>query len=172
MQTDSVNNAATKQIITQVLNAWTAENKKVTDFFSKYADEVYMQEIAEGRNRAIYLLGHLVAVNDALLPLMGFGERLYPELEQPFLRSADRATEHGYNVADLKQKWQEVNELLSTHFAKLEPSDWLDRHMSVSPEDFAKEPHRNRLNVILGRTNHQASHMGQLNLLHKHALAD
>ncbi|MGN6477843.1 MAG: DinB family protein, partial [Flavipsychrobacter sp.] len=89
-----------------------------------------------------------------------------------FLRSADRTTEDSYTVADLKQKWQEVNELLSTHFAKLEPADWLDRHMSVSPEDFAKEPHRNRLNVILGRTNHQASHMGQLNLLHKHALAD
>jgi hypothetical protein len=37
--------------------------------------------------------------------------------------------------------------------------------MTVSPEDFAKEPHRNRLNVLISRTNHMANHIGQLLLL-------
>jgi hypothetical protein len=36
--------------------------------------------------------------------------------------------------------------------------DWFSRHMLVSPEDFAKEPHRNKLNVIINRTNHMANH--------------
>ena len=42
---------------------------------------------------------------------------------------------------------------------------WLERHMSVSPEDFDKEPHRNKLNIIISRTNHIAYHLGQLVLL-------
>ena len=32
----------------------------------------------------------------------------------------------------------------------------------VSAEDFAKEPHRNKLNLIINRTNHQNTHYGQL----------
>jgi len=44
-------------------------------------------------------------------------------------------------------------------------ADWMGRHMSVSEEDFAKEPQRNKFNVLIGRTNHQSYHLGQLNLL-------
>jgi len=34
------------------------------------------QQVAPGKNRLIYLWGHLTAVNDGLLPLLGIGERL------------------------------------------------------------------------------------------------
>jgi hypothetical protein len=37
--------------------------------------------------------------------------------------------------------------------------------MSVSPEDFVEEPHRNELNVLINRTGHVANHIGQMNLL-------
>jgi len=37
--------------------------------------------------------------------------------------------------------------------------------MAVSDEDFSKEPHRNKLNVIINRTNHMSYHLGQLILL-------
>jgi hypothetical protein len=45
-------------------------------------------------------------------------------------------------------------------------ADWLDRHMSISAEDFKREPMRNKLNVLINRTNHESYHLGQLMLLH------
>lgn len=155
----------TGQIIKQVLNAWTAQNKAVSSFFSQYEDDAYMKEVAPNKNRAIYLLGHLTAVNDGLLPLMGFGEKLYPELAEVYLHTSDRSAADKHTVSDLKQKWETVNETLNKHFEKLSNEDWLDRHTSISPEDFKLEPMRNRLNVIIGRTIHQSYHVGQLNLL-------
>ena len=43
-------------------------------------------------------------------------------------------------------------------------ADWHGRHMAVTEEDFLKEPHRNKLNVMLGRVGHKASHLGQIAL--------
>lgn len=155
----------TPQIIQQAIAAWAGQNKQVTAFFNKYDDSVYMKEVAPGRSRAIYLLGHLVAVSDALLPMFGLGDKLYPELEPLFIRTPDRSVADIPTVAELKQKWKKVNTVLSTHFNAMSAAQWMDRHMSVSPEDFAKEPTRNKLNVLLSRTTHQGYHMGQLNLL-------
>ena len=45
-------------------------------------------------------------------------------------------------------------------FSKLE-SEWLQKHTSVSEEDFLREPHRNRFTILLGRTGHVAYHLGQ-----------
>ena len=39
-------NAAEHQIIKQMINIWTAQNKVVTDFFNKHPDEVYTKEVA------------------------------------------------------------------------------------------------------------------------------
>jgi hypothetical protein len=36
-----------------------------------------------------------------------------------------------------------------------------EKHTSVSAEDFAKEPHRNRYTILLTRTMHMALHFGQ-----------
>ncbi|MBS1689026.1 MAG: DinB family protein [Bacteroidetes bacterium] len=162
---DNQNSNHTERIVTQVKNAWAAQNKNVTAFFNKYEDEAYLKEIAPDKNRAVYLLGHLTAVNDNLLPLFGLGEKLYPELEEIFLKSADKAIAHIPTVADLKQKWETVNTTLSNHFDKMTADEWLDRHTAVSAEDFKLEPTRNKLNVLIGRTIHQSYHAGQLNLL-------
>ncbi len=54
---------------------------------------------------------------------------------------------------------------LAKHFNILQPNEWLGKHTAVSEEDFIKEPHRNRLNVVIGRTNHLSHHLGQLTLL-------
>jgi hypothetical protein len=151
-------------IIDLILNTWTSRNTAVTHFFGKYRDEAYEQTIAPGRNRAVYLFGHLIATNDALLPLLGFGDKLFPELEA-FGPNPDSSFSTLPPVAELKEKWEIVNQTLSNHFNQMTPQDWLGRHMNVSEEDFAKEPQRNKLNVLLGRTNHQSYHLGQLNLL-------
>ena len=53
------------------------------------------------------------------------------------------------------------NETLWTGFSGLTPSEWTQRHTTVSEEDFRKEPHRNRFTILLGRTTHLAYHLGQ-----------
>ncbi|MCW3121455.1 MAG: hypothetical protein JWQ38_947 [Flavipsychrobacter sp.] len=151
-----------EQAISLMVNQWETQNKRVTDFFNKYPDEHYLDEVAPGRNRGIYLLGHLAATNDALLPLLGIGDKLYPELAPLFFSVPDNKEATFPSIAELKQKWEIVNATLAAHFAEMKPQDWLGRHTAVSEEDFAKEPHRNKLTVLLGRTNHQSYHIGQL----------
>lgn len=155
---------ASEQVITLVVSTWASRNKAFSDFFNKYPDQDYLKEVAPERNRAIYLLGHLIATNDAMLPLFDLGQRLFPELEV-FSGNADRSFEITDTVAGLKQKWEKLNLTLTGHFTKMNPENWLGKHTSVSEEDFAKEPHRNKLNVLLSRTNHLSYHLGQLNLL-------
>jgi hypothetical protein len=70
--------------VNMVLSAWNTENNKVTKLLDTLSDEQFMAETAPGRNRGIYLIGHLVAVSDRLLTLMGFGDRLYPHLDKIF----------------------------------------------------------------------------------------
>jgi len=159
--------AQTQQIITQLLAAWASQNKAVTSFFSKYNDNFYLGEIAPDHNRAIYLFGHLVAVNDGLLSMFGLGEKLYPELEALFIANPDKAFETIPSIPQLREYWEKVNTTLTAHFAAMTPADWLSRHTRVSEEDFAKEPHRNKLNVLISRTSHSAYHMGQLVLMRK-----
>jgi len=157
--------ALTKQIIKQQITAWKGQNNAVDKFFNKYPDEIYLKEVAPGKNRAIYLLGHLVAVNDGLLSLLGIGEKFYPELEEIFLKNPDRFFAEIPTIAELKQKWETVNIALTAHFESMRPEDWLSAHTRVSPEDFAIDPSRNKLNVLISRTIHQSNHLGQLYLL-------
>lgn len=158
-------NAATEQIIRQIINAWAAQNKIVTTFFNKYDDTVYESEVAPGRNRAIYLLGHLIASNDGMLPMFGLGERLFPQLEAIFSGTPDRTFDEIPSIAELKNNWSLLNTTLAAHFATLTVEDWLDRHSRVSEADFALDPLRNKLNVLISRTIHQGYHAGQLALL-------
>ena len=65
---------------------------------------------------------------------------------------------------DLKIIWQETSEILWTGFSRLSVADWLQKHGSVSEEDFLREPHRNRFTVLLSRTAHIAYHLGQAKL--------
>jgi hypothetical protein len=152
------------QIIKQIVAIWSSRNKAFSDFFNKYPNEDYLKSIAPGRNRSVYLLGHLIAVNDGMIPMFGLGEKLFPELED-FVSKPDNTFEIEVTMNELKEKWEKLNITLNDFFNKMSAADWMDRHTSVSAEDFAKEPHRNKLNVLLGRTNHQSYHLGQLNFL-------
>jgi uncharacterized damage-inducible protein DinB len=168
MSTTTIANPAgaqTTQIIQQLLNTWTAQANAITKFFDSHPESFYESEVAPGRNRAIYLLGHLVAASDGLFPLLGFGERNFPELEILFSTSPDRTFDAFPGLTELKQYWQTVNTALNAHFAQMSTTDWLERHTRVSAADFANEPTRNKLNVLISRTNHISYHLGQLVLL-------
>jgi hypothetical protein len=103
-------------------------------------------------------------VHDRMLPLLGLGERLHPELDAAFLDNPDGPAANEVSTADLRKAWTEVNSKLTAAFEALRPAQWLEKHTAVSEQDFAKEPHRNRLSVLLSRTNHASFHSGQIRL--------
>jgi len=155
-----------KQIIVKsVLDLWNGRIKEANSLLEKLTDEQLQHEVAPGKNRGLYLLGHLAGVHDRMLPLLNFGEQLYPQLGDMFLSKPDKAVSEIPSTKDLRAYWNAINSKLSEHFNNLKADEWFEKHTTVSAEDFAKEPHRNRLNVVLGRTSHLAYHLGQLALL-------
>lgn len=157
-----------KQLIVKpVLDAWNLRLEAANKMFNSLTDEDLEKEVAPGRNRALYLLGHLTAVHDKMLPLLNFEPQIYPHLEAAFLNKPDRSISEIPSAKELKAAWETVNSKLSTHFNKLSADEWFQKHASVSEEDFMKEPHKNRLNVVVGRTNHLQYHMGQVALIKK-----
>src|SRR6186713_1985674 len=147
-------------LVRMSLMAWDAQNNYFNKLISSLTDEQLAKEIAPGRNTGVYLLGHLIAVSDGLFPILDFGDRLFPEMEEVFLKSPDKSGLSFPTIAELKQRLKTVNVKLNSHFQATDVNGWLSRHMSVSPEDFVKEPHRNKLNVLINRTGHMANHIG------------
>jgi len=152
-------------LVKMTLMAWDTQNKYFNTLIDSLSDEQLSKEIAPGRNTGVYLLGHLIAVSDAMLSILGLGDRLFPELDNVFIENPDKSGLAIPTINELKAKLKAVNEKLAAYFAATSVDEWLERHMSVSAEDFAKEPHRNKLNVIINRTNHMANHIGQMLLL-------
>lgn len=148
--------------VKMVLSAWNLQNKIVNELLDKLSDEQLLKETAPGRNTGIYLLGHLAAINDNLFKLLGIGERLHEELDDIFINNPDKSGKAMPPVETLKQYWNEINTALSNYFNTMQPGEWFEKHNAVSAEDFAKEPHRNKLNVVITRTVHQGYHLGQL----------
>jgi len=152
-------------VVKMGLLSWEGQLKRVTSLLNTLTDEQLSQEIAPGRNTGAYLIGHLIAVHDGIVPLFGLGEKLHPELEEIYITSPDRSGKKTPSITQLRELWKEVHAHLEQRLATLTEEQWFQRHMSVSEEDFQKEPHRNRLNVLIGRSIHISYHLGQLILL-------
>ncbi len=148
-----------------VLSNWELALKRITTIFDRYTDEDLERPIAPGRNRVIYLLGHLVAVHDNMLQLLDLGDRRYPQLDALFIHNPDNPETKLPPPSELRQHWTAVNTFLTDRLREWKPEEWLKKHTAVTAEDFAKEPHRNRLNIVLSRTGHVSYHAGQLALL-------
>jgi DinB superfamily len=151
-------------LIDSALRGWKSNVERADKLFGALSPGELEQEVAPGKNRLIYLWGHLAAVHDALLPLLGIGERLHPELDDMFISHPDKSVQLTLSGQSLKAAWQEINQKLWGGFLKFSASDWAQRHTAASEEDFEREPHRNRFTVLLGRTVHLAYHVGQATL--------
>ena len=75
------------RMIDSALRVWRSNADRIDKFFGALSPEKLEQEISPGRNRLIYLWGHIAALNDRLFPLMGLGPRLYPEMAEMFSMS-------------------------------------------------------------------------------------
>ena len=146
------------------INSWRLVLERADKMFSKMTDEQLLTEVAPGKNRGIYLLGHLTAVHDRMFSILGLGPRLHPDLDAVFIDNPDKAVSEMPSAGQLKQYWNEVNEKLLAQFQSLCPDEWLLQHRAMSDEDYAKDPTRNRLAVLLSRTNHLSYHLGQVTL--------
>jgi hypothetical protein len=155
------------RFVSVALTAWKTNLERADKLFSTLSAEQLDKEVAPGKNRLLYLLGHLTAVNDGMLPLLFLGERLHTELDASFITSPDKAAQNPPSAEEVKKAWQEVNRKLSDGISTFKTEDWLKRHASVSEADFAKEPLRNRFAILISRTNHLASHLGQAGLAPK-----
>ncbi|MFI5153625.1 MAG: DinB family protein [Chitinophagales bacterium] len=147
------------------LFAWDNYVKRADSLFNSLSDEQLKKEISPGKNTGIYLLGHLVAVNDTMIPIFGLGERLYKYLDNAFVETPDKSGMELPPVSELRKYWTNLNETLAKYFAGLAPAEWFQKHTLMSDEDLIKEPHRNKLSVLINRTNHLAWHYGQVLLL-------
>ncbi len=151
------------------VDSWNATLARTSAVLNDITDEDLQREVSPGRNTGIYLLGHLVAVHDKMQPLLGIGAQRYPQLDEIFLASPDKSGKAMPPAAELREKWEVVNDALNTAFRNMQPQEWLAKHTAVSEEDFAKQPYRCKLNVLSSRTTHLAEHYGQLLFLKKKA---
>ena len=143
------------------LKTWNTQIDRADKLFGGLSSEEILREIAPGRNRLLYLWGHLTAIHDAMLPLLGLGERLHPEFDAAFVSNPDKSQAATPSHEQVRQAWSAVNGELRKGIEGLSWSDWLQRHTAVSEEDFAKDTSRSRFAVLLSRTNHLSYHLGQ-----------
>ena len=155
----------TETTLKMIFDRWYALLKNFDASLNALTDEQLQHEIAPGKNRGIYLLGHMIAVHDDMLRLLGLGDKMFPELLEPFITAADKTVAELPSAATLRANWAKQNEALKEKFDSLQPDEWFQKHTAVSDEDFAKEPHRNKLNIIITRTSHLAYHHGQFVLI-------
>lgn len=140
---------------------YVARTQKVIDTIT---EENFHKPILPGGNTPSWILGHLADTDDALLELFGIGKRLYPELKTIYHHERSSNQNGHLSKADLDKKWKEISTALDTAFKSWSENEWLGRHTAVSEENFKKEPHRNKLNVMLSRVEHKASHLGQISM--------
>jgi len=143
---------------------WKLAINRLDQLTSALSDDQLQKEVSPGRNRVYYIVGHLTAVHDRMLPMLFLGKRLHPELDKHFLEEADKTTPDQLSAADLRKAFTEVNTTLTAAIESLPAAEWLKRHDAVSEEDFAKEPLRNRLAVLQSRAGHAMFHAGQIRL--------
>ena len=153
-----------KTIIDLILSQFADKVQQATALFTTLGTEAALVPVAPGRNTIIYLLGHLLVVHDRLVEGLAIGERTHPELDHLFLAPQQEATVYP-DYQELLAAWQQVNAALVAQLATLSVADWLSPHAYVSAADFAREPHRNKLNLLLSRNGHLFHHDGQLVLV-------
>jgi hypothetical protein len=118
--------AIEQAFVTPALSTWRSNLKSIEDLFAGMSDEELLNEFLPGKNRYVYLMGHLAAVHDRMLTLLGIGQRLHPELDQPFLTSKDRASETP-PVAEIRKAWVEINAALNAAMEALPAAAWLEK---------------------------------------------
>ena len=125
--------------IKMVVSAWETQNRRISKLLETLSDTQLMDVTAPGRNSGIYLIGHLAAVSDGMFPILGWGERLRPDLEVVFVKNPDKRAGTGPALSEVKEFWTNVNLRLSEQIEQMREDEWFEKHTLVSDADFAKD---------------------------------
>jgi len=160
--TQTTTTADKELFIKMVLSNWELQVGRMNSLLGKLSDEELAKPTAPNRNTGVYILGHLAAVSDGMFTILGLGEKLNPAMEALFIRNPENSGLEKPSLEELKQYWNDVNVLLTQKMNQVQADEWFTRHTAISEDDFSKEPHRNKLNIVINRTGHLAYHIGQL----------
>ena len=153
-----------QRLVQAAIRAWTSSVARAAEEFARLHPEDFERTVAPGKNRLIYLYGHLIAIHDRMIPLLGIGERACEALDAPFITAPDSPAASYPTLDELRAAWRRVHAALESGTLALTPEAWSEAHTAVSADDFDKSPWRNRFSVLLSRTSHLAYHMGQIRL--------
>jgi len=146
------------------LNGWSANLKQAGGILASVPDARFLEPIAPGKNRGIYVLGHLLAVHDNMATLLG-GTRYFANLDDLFIKNPDSGANNYPAMVELRKSWSDLHGQLTTFLNGLSAEDWYGPHSRIAQEDFGKQPERNKLSVLASRNIHFGYHLGQLVLL-------
>jgi len=160
---DTIATTTDKELfIKMVLSNWEMQISRMNNLLAKLSDAELANQTASNRNTGVYLLGHLAAISDGMFVFLGLGEKLNPAMYEVFVNNPENSGLKKPSIAELKDYWTTVNTELAQKINAMPMDEWFTRHTAVSEEDFAKEQHRNKLNIVINRTNHLSYHLGQL----------
>jgi DinB superfamily len=126
--------------IKMAIDAWNMYVTRADKLFDLLSDEQLNEQVASGRNTGIYLLGHLTAVHDGLFRLLLSGEKLYPALEEVFIRNPDKSGIEKPAIKDLRNYWSRVNNKLSERFNRFTADDGFESIMPSVMKILIKNP--------------------------------
>src|SRR5260370_7601263 len=101
------------------LKVWKAQLDRADKLFGGLSSEEVLREIAPGRNRLLYLWGHLTAMHDAMLPLLGLGDRFHPEFHVAFVSNPATSQAAIPWHEQVTQAWKTVNHEFSQAFSQI-----------------------------------------------------
>lgn len=93
------------------------------------------------------------------MKVTGFGEPKHEALAKQLANGKQPDTN------ELRTTWNETNERINAIIANVSNEKWLQKHTSVSEEDFEKDTTRNNLMIVFSRLLHMMYHAGKLGLL-------
>src|ERR1700692_117973 len=99
------------------INSWKLVAERAGKTFSKFTEDELRKEVAPGKNRVMYVWGHLTAIHDAMFSILGLRPRLHPELDAIFVSNPDETATQVPSAGELKKYWDEVNRKLLSQFA-------------------------------------------------------
>lgn len=146
-------------LIRSALSVWRLYETRLIRAFHSLSEPELQREVAPGRNRLLYLWGHLTAVSDSLFPLLTIGPKLYPDLESMFLSNPDRSLSNYCTGAYVKEASERIHHALWDVFNRWTVREWLEPYAAAKHAN--GDPTRNRFTVVLNRTAHMAYHLGQ-----------
>lgn len=132
------------------LEVWHGTNHRLSELLFELSDKQLQKQISPDRNTGHYIIGHLAAVNDAMLPLLGFGDKRFPDLESAFLKNPENAGIERPTIAETRRVWADLLGVLRENFERLSGAIGSINTRRYRT-DFENEPLRNRIAVLISR---------------------